>query len=111
MVFEPAFRLGVSLFDKTSAVSRTLDSRPDDLETITKTTYRQVVSNAYVMESRRLTTAESQLAEGNLSVREFVRAGGKSEFYRSRYFEQCASYRFTDAKFYAFSRSPSAVAS
>jgi phycoerythrin-associated linker protein len=37
-----------------------------------------------------------------MTVREFVRAIGKSEFYRSRYFEKCAPYRFVELNFMHF---------
>jgi phycoerythrin-associated linker protein len=51
------------------------------------------------MDSERLATAESQLANGSLTVREFVRAVAKSDFYRRRYFESCAPYRFVELNF------------
>lgn len=102
MVFGPASRLGVSLFDETSAVARMPDSRPDDLETIIKTTYRQVLGNAYVMESERLTVPESQFKRGELSVREFVRAIAKSDLYRSRFFESVPRYRSIELNFRHF---------
>ncbi len=64
--------------------------------------YRYVLGNPHVMESERLVTAESQLREGRISVRDFVRAIGKSDFYRSRYFEKCAPYRFVELNFMHF---------
>jgi phycoerythrin-associated linker protein len=110
MVFGPASRLGVSLFDETSAVSRMPDSRPDDLETIIKATYRQVLGNAYVMESERLTVPESQFKRGELSVREFVRAIAKSDLYRSRFFESVPRYRATELNFRHFlGRAPNSL--
>jgi phycoerythrin-associated linker protein len=102
MVFGPASRLGVSLFDETPAVSRMPDSRPDDLEIIIKATYRQVLGNAYVMESERLTVPESQFKRGELSVREFVRAIAKSDLYRSRFFESVPRYRSIELNFRHF---------
>jgi phycoerythrin-associated linker protein len=56
-----------------------------DVENIIRAVYKQVLGNPHVMESERLVTAESQLADGLLSVREFVRAVGQSDFYRKRY--------------------------
>jgi phycoerythrin-associated linker protein len=102
MVFGPASRLGVSLFDETPAVSRMPDSRPDDLETIIKATYRQVLGNAYVMESERLSVPESQFKRGELSVREFIRAIAKSDLYRSRFFESVPRYRAIELNFRHF---------
>jgi phycoerythrin-associated linker protein len=74
----------------------------DDVQTIIRTVYKQVLGNPHVMDSERLVSAESQLASGELSVREFVRAVGQSEFYRARYFEKCAPYRFVELNFMHF---------
>jgi phycoerythrin-associated linker protein len=72
---------------------------PDEVAAVIRAVYKQVLGNPHVMESERLTTAESQLANGDLTVREFVRAAAKSEFYRGRYFESCAPYRFVELNF------------
>ncbi len=72
---------------------------PDEVAAVIRAVYKQVLGNPHVMESERLTTAESQLANGNLTVREFVRAIAKSDFYRRRYFESCAPYRFIELNF------------
>jgi phycoerythrin-associated linker protein len=71
----------------------------DDVQTIIRTVYKQVLGNPHVMESERLVTAESQLCDRSISVREFVRAVAKSDFYRTRYFESCAPYRFVELNF------------
>lgn len=71
----------------------------EDLGIIIRNVYRQVLGNPHVMESERLTSAESRLCNGELSVREFVREVAKSDFYRSRYFESCAPYRFVELNF------------
>jgi phycoerythrin-associated linker protein len=70
-----------------------------DAQVIIRAVYKQVLGNPHVMESERLVAAESQLCNGTLSVREFVRAVAKSDFYRSRYFESCAPYRFVELNF------------
>ncbi len=74
----------------------------DDVQAVIRAVYKQVLGNPHVMDSERLVSAESQLANGTLSVREFVRAVGKSEFYRGRYFESCAPYRFVELNFMHF---------
>jgi phycoerythrin-associated linker protein len=74
----------------------------DDAAVTIRAVYKQVLGNPHVMESERLVTPESQLTNGDFSVREFVRAVGKSEFYRSRYFEKCAPYRFVELNFMHF---------
>ncbi len=77
-------------------------SSTEELRVAIRAVYRQVLGNPHVMESERLVTAESQLCDRCLSVREFVRAVGKSEFYRKRYFESCAPYRFVELNFMHF---------
>jgi phycoerythrin-associated linker protein len=74
-------------------------STAEDAQVIIRAVYKQVLGNPHVMESERLVAAESQLCNGALSVREFVRAAAKSDFYRSRYFESCAPYRFVELNF------------
>jgi phycoerythrin-associated linker protein len=74
----------------------------DDVQAVIRAVYKHVLGNPHVMESERLTSAESQLADGSLSVREFVRAVGKSDFYQTRYFQQCAPYRFVELNFMHF---------
>ncbi|MBE9101177.1 phycobilisome rod-core linker polypeptide [Vacuolonema iberomarrocanum] len=77
-------------------------STADDVQAIIRAVYKHVLGNPHVMDSERLVVAESQLSDRSLPVREFVRAVGKSEFYRSRYFETCAPYRFVELNFMHF---------
>jgi phycoerythrin-associated linker protein len=74
-------------------------STAEDAQVIIRAVYKQVLGNPHVMDSERLVAAESQLCNGALSVREFVRAVAKSDFYRARYFESCAPYRFVELNF------------
>jgi phycoerythrin-associated linker protein len=99
MAFGPASRLGVSLFDETPPIEWVTGNSNEDLETIIKAVYRQVLGNAYVMESERLTVAESQFKRGELTVRDFVRQMAKSDLYRSRFFDSCARYRAIELNF------------
>lgn len=99
MPFGPASRLGVSLFDETPPLQWVPGLSADELETIIKSVYRQVLGNAYVMESERLAVPESQFKRGELSVREFVRAVAKSDMYRSRFLENAPHYRVTELNF------------
>lgn len=71
----------------------------EETQIVIRAVYKQVLGNPHVMESERLVTAESQLCDRSIPVREFVRAVAKSEFYRSRYFESCAPYRFVELNF------------
>jgi len=99
MAFGPASRLGVSLFDETPPVEWILGHSQEEVETIIQAVYRQVLGNAYVMESERLTVPESQFKLGALSVREFVRAVAKSDLYCSRFFTSCPRYRSIELNF------------
>jgi phycoerythrin-associated linker protein len=100
MPFGPASRLGVSLFDETPPLEWVTGGSAEEAETIIKAVYRQVLGNAYVMESERLTVAESQFKMGQSSVREFVRAVAKSDLYQSRFFTSCARYRAIELNFF-----------
>jgi hypothetical protein len=99
MVFGPASRLGVSLFEETPCLELIPGRSEEEVETIIRAVYRQVLGNAYVMESERATIPESQFKSGALSVREFVRALAKSDVYRSRFFDTCPRYRFLELNF------------
>jgi phycoerythrin-associated linker protein len=98
MSFGPASQLGVSLFDETPPVEWVPGRSADEAETIILAVYRQVLGNAYVMESERAVVAESQFKSGFYSVREFVRAIAKSDAYMSR-FSDCPRYRFVELNF------------
>lgn len=99
MVFGPASRLGVSLFEETPSLELTPGRSQEEVESIIRAVYRQVLGNAYVMESERATIPESQFKSGELSVRGFVRALAKSDAYRSRFFDTCPRYRFVELNF------------
>jgi phycoerythrin-associated linker protein len=71
----------------------------EEVQTVIRAVYKQVLGNPHVMDSERLVTLESQLCDRSITVREFVRAVAKSGFYRSRYFESCAPYRFVELNF------------
>jgi phycoerythrin-associated linker protein len=88
----------VSSFAKNS-VRLSSDDGSTAVETLIKAIYRQVLGNAYVMESERLIVPESQLQAREISVREFVRQVAKSELYRSRFFDNCYRYRSIELNF------------
>ena len=71
----------------------------DDLQAVIRAAYRQVLGNAHVMESQRLTSAESMLRNGDITVREFVRAIAQSDLYRTLFFETSSAYRFIELNF------------
>jgi len=83
----------------TTLINPEFVSSTDDVDNIIRAAYKQVWGNPHVMESERLISAESQLLNGAISVREFVRIVAKSDFYRDRYFASCAPYRFVELNF------------
>ncbi len=83
----------------TNSVRLSADDGSTALETLINAVYRQVLGNAYVMESERLVVPESQLQAREISVREFVRQVAKSELYRSRFFDNCYRYRAIELNF------------
>ncbi|MGD1875307.1 MAG: phycobilisome rod-core linker polypeptide [Mastigocoleus sp.] len=75
------------------------NSNAQEVDIVIRAIYRQVLGNAYVMESERLVIPESQLKQGDITVREFVRQLGRSELYRSRFFDNCYRYRAIELNF------------
>ncbi len=71
----------------------------DDLQTVIRAVYKQVLGNAHLMESDRLTDAESDLRNGNITVRGFVSRVAKSGLYQSRFFDISSQYRFIELNF------------
>ena len=94
-----AGRLGVSAFDGSSKVELRPDWTEDDLQAVFRSAYRQVLGNDYVMQSERLTNAESQLRQGNITVREFVRAIAKSELYKNKFLYRNSNTRFIELNY------------
>ena len=71
----------------------------DDLQIVIRAVYRQVLGNAHVMESERLAAAESQLRNGEITVRGLVRAVAQSDLYRALFFDNSYAYRFIELNF------------
>jgi len=101
MPFGPASLLGVERFAQESEAPIELIPGDDDAkkEQIITAVYKQVLGNAYVMESERQLVAESQFKLGEISVREFVRSIAKSELYKARFFDACPRYRYIELAF------------
>jgi phycoerythrin-associated linker protein len=89
----------MALWVEAEAIELRRNATEADLQTVIRAAYRQVLGNAHVLDSQRLTSAESQLRNGDISVREFVRAIAQSDLYRSRFFEASSSYRFIELNF------------
>jgi hypothetical protein len=70
-----------------------------DLQSVIYAVYRQVLGNAHVMESQRLSSAESLLRNGDITVRDFVRAVANSDLYKALFFESSSAYHFIELNF------------
>ncbi|NEQ64823.1 MAG: photosystem I reaction center subunit XII [Symploca sp. SIO2D2] len=80
-----------------------LELRPnyteDDLQTVIRAVYKQVLGNEYLMDSQRLESAEALLRNGSITVRDFVRVVAKSPLYQSLFFHGSPQYRFIELNF------------
>jgi len=81
-----ASRLGTAPFDEMGKVELRMNWDQEDAKFIVQAVYRHLLGNDYLMKSERLTSAESLLCNGHISVREFVRAVAKSELYKKKFF-------------------------
>ncbi|HCF27804.1 MAG TPA: photosystem I reaction center subunit XII, partial [Cyanobacteria bacterium UBA11049] len=70
------------------------DWTENELQTVFRAVYRQVLGNDYVMKAERLSSAESLLRQGSMTVREFVRAVAKSDLYKNKFFYPNSNQRF-----------------
>ena len=91
--------LGIGLYEDSEPVQLYSHSSPAETEVVIRATYRQVLGNAHIMESDRLTIAESQFYNGDITVREFIRHLAKSELYRSLFFENYTSLKAIELNF------------
>jgi phycoerythrin-associated linker protein len=98
-IVNPDAKLGVNTFDEIAHVELRSGASSSDIDTVIRAVYRHVLGNAHIMESERLTTAESQLQNGGISVRQFVRLVAQSDLYRSRFVENCYRYRSIELNF------------
>ncbi|MBD1922090.1 phycobilisome linker polypeptide [Microcoleus sp. FACHB-831] len=94
-----ASRLGTSAFSDASRVELRPNYTRADIENVIRAVYRQLLGNDYIMASERLTSAESLLRDGNLTVREFVRSIAKSELYKSKFFYNNFQTRFIELNY------------
>lgn len=94
-----ASRLGTEAFSDAPKVELRQNPSKDDIEAVIRAVYRQVLGNDYLMKSERLTSAESLLRDGNLSVREFVRSVVKSELYKTKFFYNNFQTRFIELNY------------
>ncbi|NER30239.1 MAG: photosystem I reaction center subunit XII [Symploca sp. SIO1C4] len=68
----------------------------DDLQVVIRAVYKQVLGNKHLLECDRLSSAESLLRNGDVTVRGFVRIVAQSELYQSLFFQSASPYRFIE---------------
>lgn len=91
--------LGIDRFANDRNKENWSNASDADKTTLIRAVYQQVLGHQYVMESERLSGAESLFRNGYLSVRELVRTIAKSGLYRKRFFENCNPYHFIELNF------------
>lgn len=91
-------RMAFSSIDEPAAAANLRDLSNETKGDVILAAYKQVFGNAYLMESERaeLAVAESDFRQNSVDVRELVRAMGKSEAYRKRFFARSGPYRFVE---------------
>ncbi|MEM1255951.1 MAG: phycobilisome rod-core linker polypeptide [Cyanobacteria bacterium P01_H01_bin.21] len=89
----------MSLWINDAAVELRPNATEEDLQIVIRAVYKQVLGNAHVLESQRLSSAESMLRNGEITVKGFVRAVANSDLYRTRFFDNSSPYRFIELNF------------
>ena len=90
--------LGLDAFE-----AEPLELRPnpteDELQTVIRAVYKQVLGNEHLMEGDRLESAEALLRDGDITVRQFVNIVAKSSLYQALFFHGSSQYRFIELNF------------
>lgn len=94
-----ARQLGIEPCISAAPAELRFNSTEGDKQAVILAAYRQVFGNDHVMQSEQLTSAESLLRQGNISVRDFVRTLAMSELYRQKFFYSNAQVRFIELNF------------
>ncbi len=85
MITNAASRLGTTAYVENGITELRPNWTPEDAKVVVNAVYRHVLGNDYIMASERLTALESLLNNGQITVREFVRALAKSELYKTKF--------------------------
>ncbi|PSB24882.1 phycobilisome linker polypeptide [Stenomitos frigidus] len=80
-----ASRLGTSAFSEAQPLELRSNWTPEEGKIVIQAIYRQVLGNDYLMAAERQIGLESLLTNGQMTVREFVRALAKSELYKTKF--------------------------
>lgn len=99
MTSSVARQLGIEPFVGTVPTELRTNWTEGDVQAVIHAAYRQVFGNDYLMQSDRLTSAESLLRQGNITVREFIRLLAQSELYRQKFFYSTPQVRFIELNY------------
>ncbi|WP_310483310.1 phycobilisome linker polypeptide [Chamaesiphon sp. VAR_48_metabat_403] len=94
-----ARQLGFEPFAGNSPVELRANRSTDNVRAVIWAAYRQLFGNDHIMANERLTSAESLLQQGDLTVRDFVRALVQSELYKQKFFYSTPQVRFIELNF------------
>lgn len=108
MTSSAARQLGFEPFVSNSPTELRAHWTEGDVQAVIHAAYRQVFGNDHLMQSERLTSAESLLRQGSITVREFVRLLAQSELYREKFFYSTPQTRFIELNYkHLLGRAPS----
>jgi phycocyanin-associated rod linker protein len=94
-----AQQLGFEPYVSSSPVELRPNSTQEDVDVVIRAAYRQVMGNDHVMSNERLTSAESLLSNGSISVKDFVRALALSEVYKNKFFYSNPQNQFIELNY------------
>lgn len=96
---QEAGKLGIKPFEDAKPVELRSHRSEEDVQAVIWAAYRQVLGNEHLMACDRLTGAESLLRQGNITVRDFVRAIALSDLYREKFFYPNFHVRFIELNY------------
>lgn len=99
MTSSTARQLGIEPFVGTAPTELRTPWTEADVQAVIHAAYRQVFGNDHLMQSERLTSAESLLRQGDITVRDFVRILAQSELYRQKFFYSTPQVRLIELNY------------
>lgn len=99
MTSSAARQLGFEPFVGTAPTELRANWTEGDVQAVIHAAYRQVFGNEHLMQNERLTSAESLLRQGDITVRDFVRSLAQSELYRQKFFYSTPQVRFIELNY------------
>lgn len=94
-----AGRLGIKPFEESEKIELRPNWTEDEVQAVIRAAYRQVLGNEHLMSRERLTSAESLLRQGQISVRDFVRFIAQSQLYREKFLYKNSQTRLIELNY------------